>query len=286
MDKVAKVDAVICLLTDGMDRGVIEKCYSVRAICDVSVGYNNVDIAAARERQIWVTHTPDVLTDATANLTWALILGATRRVAEGDRLIRKRRLDRLPLRLPARQRSGRQAARHHRHGPHRPGRRPPRAGLRHGGRLRAERAQAEAADVAVRGRAAGDADAVRRADADVRRDLAALPADAGDAPPDRHAGAVADEADGVSGQRRARAGRRRSGAGQGAARAADRRRRARRVRERADRARRSARPRERRCCCRTSAARPSRRGPRWRSSPSTTAWPCCRAAVRRRRCPS
>ncbi len=89
MDKVAKVDAVICLLTDGMDRGVIEKCYSVRAICDVSVGYNNVDIAAARERKIWVTHTPDVLTDATANLTWALILGATRRVAEGDRLIRK-----------------------------------------------------------------------------------------------------------------------------------------------------------------------------------------------------
>jgi glyoxylate reductase len=89
MDKVGKVDAVICLLTDPMDRGIIEKCHSVRAICDVSVGYNNVDIAAARERQIWVTHTPDVLTEATANLTWALILGATRRVAEGDRLIRK-----------------------------------------------------------------------------------------------------------------------------------------------------------------------------------------------------
>jgi len=89
IDKVGKVDAVICLLTDGMDRGVIEKAYSVRAICDVSVGYNNVDIAAARERSIWVTNTPDVLTDATANLTWALILGITRRVAEGDRLIRR-----------------------------------------------------------------------------------------------------------------------------------------------------------------------------------------------------
>ena len=89
MDKVAKVDAVICLLTDGMDRGVIERCYSVRAICDVSVGYNNIDLAACRERSIWVTHTPDVLTEATANLTWALILGATRRVAEGDRLIRR-----------------------------------------------------------------------------------------------------------------------------------------------------------------------------------------------------
>ena len=89
LQKVGQCDAVICLLTDSMDRGVIEKCYSVRAICDVSVGYNNVDIGAARERSIWVTHTPDVLTDATANLTWALILAATRRVAEGDRLIRK-----------------------------------------------------------------------------------------------------------------------------------------------------------------------------------------------------
>jgi glyoxylate reductase len=89
MDKVAKVDGVICLLTDTMDRGVLEKCYSVRCICDVSVGYNNIDLQAARERSIWVTNTPDVLTEATANLTWALILGATRRVAEGDRLIRK-----------------------------------------------------------------------------------------------------------------------------------------------------------------------------------------------------
>jgi glyoxylate reductase len=89
IDKVGKVDAVICLLTDAMDRGVIEKAYSVRAICDVSVGYNNVDIAAARERKIWVTNTPDVLTDATANLTWALILGATRRDGEGDRLVRR-----------------------------------------------------------------------------------------------------------------------------------------------------------------------------------------------------
>ena len=170
MDKVAKVDAVICLLTDPMDRGVIEKCYSVRAICDVSVGYNNVDIAAARERQIWVTHTPDVLTDATANLTWALILGATRRVAEGDRLIRKGGWTgfRFDFLLGS-DLAGKQH-RDHRHGPHRPGRRPPRAGVRDGGRLRAERAQAEAADVAVRGRAAGDADAVRRADADVRRD--------------------------------------------------------------------------------------------------------------------
>ena len=47
MDRVGKVDAVICLLTDTIDKDVHRRCYSVRAICDVSVGYNNVDIAAA-----------------------------------------------------------------------------------------------------------------------------------------------------------------------------------------------------------------------------------------------
>ena len=188
IDKVGKVDAVICLLTDPMDRGVIEKCYSVRAICDVSVGYNNVDIAAARERaDLGDAHArradrgdrqPDLGADPRRD-------AARRRRRSADP---PRRLDRVPLRLPARQRSLRQAARHHRHGPHRPGRGPPRAGLRHGDRLPAERAQAQAADVALRGRPARDADAVRRADADVGRDRAALPADAGDASPDRRRG--------------------------------------------------------------------------------------------------
>jgi glyoxylate reductase len=54
----------------------------------VAVGYNNVDVAAARERGIAVTNTPDVLTQATADLTWALVLAITRRVCEGDRLVR------------------------------------------------------------------------------------------------------------------------------------------------------------------------------------------------------
>jgi glyoxylate reductase len=89
VERIGKVDAAICLLTDVIDQQVIERAYSLRAICDVSVGYNNVDIAAARRRGIMVTNTPDVLTDATADLTLALILGVTRRIAEGDRLIRR-----------------------------------------------------------------------------------------------------------------------------------------------------------------------------------------------------
>jgi len=58
-------------------------------IANVAVGYNNVDVAAAQERGIVVTNTPDVLTEATANLTWTLILDCTRRVSEGDRLVRR-----------------------------------------------------------------------------------------------------------------------------------------------------------------------------------------------------
>jgi glyoxylate reductase len=93
MDRVGKVDALICLLTDTIDQAVIEAGYSLRCICDVSVGYNNIDIAYAKRCGIMVTNTPDVLTEATANLTWALILAVTRRIAEGDRLVRGGRWD-------------------------------------------------------------------------------------------------------------------------------------------------------------------------------------------------
>jgi glyoxylate reductase len=89
IDRIGKVDAAICLLTDVIDKEVLSKAYSVRAICTASVGYNNIDLAECRRRSIMVTHTPDVLTEATADLTWALILGITRRIAEGDRLIRR-----------------------------------------------------------------------------------------------------------------------------------------------------------------------------------------------------
>ena len=133
MDKVAKVDAVICLLTDGMDRGVIEKCYSVRAICDVSVGYNNIDIAAARERGD-LGHAHARRADRRHRRSrLGADPGATRRVAEGDRLIREggwtgfRSTSCSAATWPA-------SARDHRHGPDRPGRRAGARGLRHGGR--------------------------------------------------------------------------------------------------------------------------------------------------------
>jgi glyoxylate reductase len=72
-----------------MDRAVIEAGPDLKVISTVAVGYNNIDVIAARERGIVVTNTPDVLTEATANLTWALLLDITRRISEGDRLVRR-----------------------------------------------------------------------------------------------------------------------------------------------------------------------------------------------------
>jgi glyoxylate reductase len=87
--RIADKDALICLLTDAIDRSVIESGQNLKVIANVAVDYNNVDIACARSRGIVVTNTPDVLTDSVADLTWALILAVTRRVSEGERLLRK-----------------------------------------------------------------------------------------------------------------------------------------------------------------------------------------------------
>lgn len=86
--RVAGKHALLSLITEKIDAEVIEAGRNLRIIANVAVGYNNVDVAAARARGITVTNTPDVLTDATADMTWALILAVMRRVAEGDRLIR------------------------------------------------------------------------------------------------------------------------------------------------------------------------------------------------------
>jgi glyoxylate reductase len=87
--RIAGHDALIALITDRVDRPLIEKAAGLRVIANVAVGFNNIDVAAARERGILVTNTPDVLTGATADLTWALILGVTRRTGEGERLVRR-----------------------------------------------------------------------------------------------------------------------------------------------------------------------------------------------------
>jgi len=87
--RVAGADVIVSLLTEKIDAELLDAAGpQLRAVCNVAVGYNNIDVEACRARGVIATNTPGVLTDATADLAMALILMTTRRLAEGERLIR------------------------------------------------------------------------------------------------------------------------------------------------------------------------------------------------------
>ncbi len=87
--RVAGKAAIVCLLTDPIDAAVLDAAGpSLKVVANVAVGYNNIDVAACRARGVVVTNTPDVLTNACADFTWALILAITRRLGEGEREVR------------------------------------------------------------------------------------------------------------------------------------------------------------------------------------------------------
>lgn len=81
-------DAVLCLLTERIDAEILDAARGCRIIANMAVGYNNVDVATATRLGIMVTNTPGILTEATADLAWTLILGVARRVVEGDQEMR------------------------------------------------------------------------------------------------------------------------------------------------------------------------------------------------------
>jgi len=87
-DKIREIDGLLCLLTDPIDRLLIESGTSLRVISQMAVGYDNINVATATAKRIPVGHTPGVLTDATADFAWALLMAAARRVVEGDRFTR------------------------------------------------------------------------------------------------------------------------------------------------------------------------------------------------------
>jgi len=95
LEAVRGVDALLCLLTETVDAMVMDASGgTLRVISNMAVGYDNIDVTAATARGILVTNTPGVLTDATADLAWALILSVARRVVEGDRMVREGRFQR------------------------------------------------------------------------------------------------------------------------------------------------------------------------------------------------
>ena len=82
---------LVCLMTDKINPALLDAGSDLRVVANVAVGYDNIDVRSARSRGIVVTNTPDVLTAAVAEFTWGLILAVSRRIAEGDRLVRSGR---------------------------------------------------------------------------------------------------------------------------------------------------------------------------------------------------
>ena len=80
--------ALVAQGTDKVDAAFLDQVRGLKIVANVAVGYNNIDIEAARQRQVVTTNTPDVLDEACAVLTWGLILGVTRRLGEGERILR------------------------------------------------------------------------------------------------------------------------------------------------------------------------------------------------------
>jgi glyoxylate/hydroxypyruvate/2-ketogluconate reductase len=87
--KLAGCEGLMCALTDKVDAALLARCPNLKAVANIAVGYNNIDVPACTARGIKVTNTPGVLDDSTADLAFALILATARRVTEVEAYIRK-----------------------------------------------------------------------------------------------------------------------------------------------------------------------------------------------------
>lgn len=87
--RLADKHGALTMLTDRIDAAVLAAAPQLRVVSNVAVGFNNLDLAACEQAGVWATHTPDVLTDTTADTAWALLLAAARRVVQADRWVRE-----------------------------------------------------------------------------------------------------------------------------------------------------------------------------------------------------
>lgn len=91
IEKIADKEGLLSWLVDSIDKEVIDSAQSLKIIANCAVGYDNIDIQEAKKRGILVTNTPGVLTETTADLTWALIFAVSRRIPEADRFTREKK---------------------------------------------------------------------------------------------------------------------------------------------------------------------------------------------------
>ena len=99
MEEVAEAEGLLCFLSDRIDRELVAAAPSLRVVSQVAVGVDNIDLGACTAAGISVGHTPDVLTDTTADTAVALLLAVVRRLPEGERLVRAGRWEKWSLDL-------------------------------------------------------------------------------------------------------------------------------------------------------------------------------------------
>ena len=89
--KIKQVDGLICFPYDQINKEVIQSAKNLKVISTFSVGYDHIDTKVAKEKKIRVGYTPEVLTNATADMAFALMIDSLRRISEGERIIRKQK---------------------------------------------------------------------------------------------------------------------------------------------------------------------------------------------------
>ena len=99
LERLQDKDGILSMLTNRFSAEVMDALPNLRVIANIAVGFDNIDIPAATERKIVVTHTPDVLTETTADFTFALMMSAARRVPEGERVLRAGKWDKWGIDL-------------------------------------------------------------------------------------------------------------------------------------------------------------------------------------------
>lgn len=89
INNIKGIDGLVSMLSDPIDGGVIKSNPDLKVVANYAVGYNNIDVEAATRQGVAVTNTPGVLTEATADLTWALLMAVARRIIESDQFVRQ-----------------------------------------------------------------------------------------------------------------------------------------------------------------------------------------------------
>ena len=132
---LADKEGAMTTLTERIDENLLSRCPRLKAVCNIAVGYNNIDLTACNAHGVMATNTPGVLDDTTADFAWALILATARRLNEAEAYVRAGTMGQVETQAVSRPGCAPCRAGNHRSGTDRSGRGPPRDGFRNGGAL-------------------------------------------------------------------------------------------------------------------------------------------------------